>query len=105
MRVRLLLILSTILINIGILLLLHRVYYNLHHYSNKVEKIKENTLIEVFMEVIIGFIYCLVSRIIAIGPFLVLDISAASSSKLKLVAPAYRIRDFDIFNNRRKYFL
>lgn len=91
---------KTILTNIGIALLLHASYYNLNHHSNEVEKIKENTPFNVLLEVMIGFICCLIGRMIAIGPFL--EISASSPSKLELVAPVYRTRDFDIFNNRRK---
>ena len=83
-------------------MLLHAAYYNLHHHSNEVEKIKENTPTEVIMEVTIGFVCCLIGRIVAAGPFL--EINATSSSKLELVAPAYRSRDFDIFRNRKAVF-
>ena len=58
--------------------------------------------LDVYVEVAFSFVMILLSELIKVGPFQSVDIS---KNRKPLVAPAYKTRDFDIYNNRSKVLL
>lgn len=103
---------KSILTTIGSLLILHAAYSCLHYRSLAVAADLPDTSsppADVVVEVIFGFFSCLVGQLLC-GPFHQVRVSGGPllgsirKSRAEIVAPAYRTRDFDLFNTRTKEF-
>ena len=64
--------------------------------------------IDVYIEVVIAFLLILLGELYGIGSLQSVELVVSAENEVKrksLVAPAYRTRDFDIYNNRSKALL
>ena len=64
--------------------------------------------IDVYIEVVIAFLLILLGELYGIGSLQSVELVSAEENEVKrksLTAPAYRTRDFDIYNNRSKALL
>ena len=64
--------------------------------------------IDVYIEVVIAFLLILLGELYGIGSLQSVELVVSAENEVKrksLTAPAYRTRDFDIYNNRSKALL
>jgi len=102
---------KSMLTTIGALLILHSTYSCLHYRSlAKAADLPDTTSPppDVVVEVIMGFVLCLVGQLMC-GPFHQVRGSSGSllgsiqkNSRAEIISPAYRTRDFDLFTTRTK---
>jgi hypothetical protein len=100
---------NSTLTTIGIVLILHSTYSCLHYRSLAIAADLPNTSSpppDVIVEVLLGFASCLAGQLLC-GPFHGVRVyggasmlGGGSSIKREIVAPAYRTRDYDLFNTR-----
>ena len=111
---------NSTLTTIGVILILHSTYSCLQYRSLALAADIPDTSsppIDVIIEVLLGFIICLVGQLscgqfhqvrrgVASGSMLLGKIesqnSVSNQLKGEIIAPAYRTRDFDLFNTRMK---
>jgi hypothetical protein len=101
---------SFILSTIGGVLMLHSAYSCMHYRSllQDMDLIQEGSQnqypippMDVYIEVAVAFGLILLGELISVGKLQPVDIFASQERK-PLMAPAYRTRDFDIYNNRSR---
>lgn len=96
--------LSSLLTGLGTLLMMHAAYSCLH-YRNMLQDLDlEGSYaippMDVYVEVAISFLVLLLGQLSAIGSFQSVEVFAKNHRPV--VAPLYRTRDFDIYENRGK---
>ena len=100
---------------LGIVAVFHSAYSCLHYRNilNDLDLDEQNTTlmippVDVIVEVLFGFCCLLLGELISMGSLQSVVIGGtrnSSSSKHKpLIAPAYRTRDFDLYENRSQYY-
>ncbi|KAG7341478.1 hypothetical protein IV203_023430 [Nitzschia inconspicua] len=57
---------------------------------------------DVYVEVALSFVMILFGELLGMGKLQTVDVFSSQSTRKPLVAPPYRTRDFDIYNNRSK---
>ena len=91
---------SFVITCIGSVLVLHSAYSCLH-FRSLVEDESLVPPIDVLIEVLLGFLLCLIGSLVYIGPLLPIHTKSDTKS-VELVAPPYRSRDFDMYSTRLK---
>lgn len=96
--------LSSLLTGLGTLLMMHAAYSCLH-YRNMLQDLDlEGSYaippMDVYVEVAISFLFLLLGQLSAVGSFQSVEVFAKNHRPV--VAPLYRTRDFDIYENRGK---
>ncbi|KAL3761382.1 hypothetical protein ACHAW5_004995 [Stephanodiscus triporus] len=106
---------NSTLTTIGALLILHSTYSCLHYRSLAIAADLPDTSsppADVVVEVFMGFALCLAGQLMC-GPFHMVRVSGGpllgairknrgGRLRREIIAPAYRTRDFDLFNTRVK---
>ena len=96
---------KSIITTIGAILLLHSTYSCLHYRSLAIIADIPDTSsppLDVIIEVILAFVLCLVGQLMC-GTFHEVKVSSKGGKRrVEIVAPAYRTRDFDLFNTKAR---
>ena len=100
---------ASLLTALGSLLMAHAAYSTLHYRSilQDLGDVQEPIPpLDVYVEVILSFLLLLIGQMVGAGKLQPVELLAkdgsAGSSRVPLVAPAYRTRKFDIYEHRGK---
>lgn len=99
------------LLNIlGVCLIIHSAYSCLHfrslHPSTSSSLLSSSSSkppLDVTVEVLLGFVFCMIGQLQSAGEFLDVRVNA-KNPKRELRAPSHRTRDFDTYNTRMGLF-
>ena len=98
--------LSSLLMGVGSVLLLHAAYSCLHYRGLLQDfDLQESVSIppvDIYIEVGIAFASILIAELTSGGSLQTVDVTGGNKKRRPLVAPAYRTREFDIYANRSK---
>mmetsp|Transcript_8119 Transcript_8119/g.13446 ORF Transcript_8119/g.13446 Transcript_8119/m.13446 type:complete len:108 (-) Transcript_8119:144-467(-) len=93
---------KSIITTIGVILVLHSAYSCLHYRSLAIVADIPDTSsppLDVVIEVILAFGLCLLGQLMC-GSFH--EVKVGKKQRVEIVAPAYRTRDFDLFNTKAR---
>jgi hypothetical protein len=99
--------LSVFLSVTGVILMIHSAY-NCMHYRSLLQDMDllqyDNQYpippLDVYFEVAVSFVMILLGELLDMGKLQSVDVFSSQTTRKSLVAPPYRTRDFDIYNNR-----
>jgi Membrane magnesium transporter len=97
----------------GVVLMLHSAYSCMHYRSllQDMDLLQDNNNnkypippMDVYVEVALSFVMILLGELLSMGKLQSVDVFS-TSKRQPLMAPPYRSRDFDIYNNRSRVLL
>jgi hypothetical protein len=91
----------------GVFLMIHSAYSCMHYRSllqdmDLLQHGKQYPIppMDVYLEVAVSFVMILLGELLSMGKLQSVDVFSSQSTRKPLVAPLYRTRDFDIYNQR-----